>query len=226
MSILFLVLTGKHRFLVFLGNTKQVAVFKIMRFVRKRTNKLKLLDFGYILLAATFLCYYGKDNLYFANGAGGKDWKIGSPQVNPISAIPTRSFPELQKQALMLVNRDRQLNGLPPLVEDPLIALTAQKHALDMAQQNFYSHVNPQGQNPSDRYRANGGLGRVGENINILQNSPGIAPTYGLVEKFQRSWMYSEGHRQNLLNPNYTKFGFGIVAKPMTGEAYAVQNFQ
>ncbi|PSF33929.1 hypothetical protein C7H19_19615 [Aphanothece hegewaldii CCALA 016] len=198
-----------------------------MRFVRKRTNKFKLYsDYLYILLTIILLCYYGKDNLYLANGAGGNGWKIGNPQVNPISAIPTRSLLELQKQALMLVNRDRQLNGLSPLVEDPLIALTAQKHALDMARQNFYGHVNPQGQNPSDRYRANGGIGGVGENINILQNSPGISPSYGLVEKFQRSWMYSSGHRQNLLNPNYTKFGFGIVANPITGEAYAVQNFQ
>jgi uncharacterized protein YkwD len=95
-----------------------------------------------------------------------------------------------------------------------------------MARRNFYAHVNPEGQSPSDRYLANGGIGGLGENIVYQGQTPGISPTYGLLEKFQRSWMYSEGHRKNLLIPDYTKFGFGIAVNPVTGKAYAVQNFQ
>ena len=71
-----------------------------------------------------------------------------------------------------------------------------------------------------------GGKGGVGENIVILPRSPHFSLNYGLVERFQKSWMYSDGHRQNLLTPDYTKFGYGIATNPGTAKVYAVQNFQ
>lgn len=37
--------------------------------------------------------------------------------------------------------------------------------------------------------------------------------------------MYSPGHRQNLLETSYDRFGYGIVADSVSGQAYAVQNF-
>ncbi|MEG3440040.1 CAP domain-containing protein [Pannus brasiliensis CCIBt3594] len=181
---------------------------------------------GYGLLIVLVCIQYGKDSLYFNNGGGGKNWRIGAPLVNPVSAFPGRTLSELRQQALLLVNRDRKLNGLPPLREDPLIAHTAQKHADDMVNRNFYAHVNPDGQSPTDRYRANGGIGGIGENIVYQDRWPGVVLSYGLAERFQRSWMYSEGHRKNLLTPGYTKFGYGISIDRVTGKVYAVQNFQ
>ena len=172
------------------------------------------------------LTYYGKDKLYFNNGSGGTNWKIGNPQTNFINANNERTLPELRQQALLLVNRDRQLNNLKPLIEDPLISLTAQKHSEDMAKRDFYNHTNPEGQTPTDRYHALGGKGGIGENIMYQGSSPYISLNYGLLEIFQKSWMYSKGHRDNLLTPDYTKFGFGITTTNITGKIYAVQNFQ
>ncbi|XFA73997.1 CAP domain-containing protein [Thermosynechococcaceae cyanobacterium Okahandja] len=127
--------------------------------------------------------------------------------------------------ALRLVNRDRRLNGLPPLVEDTLLSQAAQLHAQDMLTRNYYAHVTPEGKTPTDRFAQLGGRGGVGENIVQLTGSIGITLNYKLIEQFQKSWMYSQGHRENLLNPEYTRFGYGIVADPSTGRAYAVQNF-
>lgn len=194
-----------------------------MRRKRKSNPKSYL---GYVLLILIPFFYYGKDSLYFNNGAGGSNWKIGQPMVNFMSAIGSHSLSEFQQRALLLVNRERQINGLPPLVEDPLITLTAQKHADDMSKRRFYAHVNPEGQSPSGRYRANGGIGGIGENINYYHKSGGLMASYGLLEVLQRSWMYSHGHRDNLLNPRYTKFGYGIAINSLSGEAYAVQDFQ
>ena len=56
--------------------------------------------------------------------------------------------------------------------------------------------------------------------------APAITLNYGLLEKVQHSWMYSEGHRKNLLDPNYTKVGFGIATSSLSGKTYAVQEFQ
>lgn len=123
------------------------------------------------------------------------------------------------------MNRDRQVNGLPPLVEDPLLSLATQRHAEDMLRRQFYDHVNPDGQNPSDRFMAVGG--QVGAGENIMQQVGGVPTTlsYGLVEEYQKGWMYSPGHRENLLAAHYTTFGYGIVENPLGTEIYAVQMF-
>jgi uncharacterized protein YkwD len=179
---------------------------------------------GYLLLALCVIYSY-KDALYFNNGAGGTTWKIGKPEVTLWTAHTSRSLPELQAFALKLINRDRQLNGLPPLVEDPQLTETAQRHAEDMKARHYYAHVTPEGKTPTDRFIAIGGQGGIGENI-AMQSGTVPALNWGVVEFFQKSWMYSSGHRANLLNPHYTKVGYGIAADPITGKIYAVQNFQ
>lgn len=174
------------------------------------------------------LAYSYKHTFYFDNGSGDTDWRIGKPEVNFWNANSSRSLPELRTLALKLINRDRQANGLPPLVEDPLLAQSAQLHAEDMKARNYYAHVTPEGKTPTDRFAAVGGNDSVGENI-MLQSGTignGTVLNWGLIESFQKSWMYSDGHRVNLLTPQYTKVGYGIVSDTMSGKVYAVQNFQ
>ena len=130
----------------------------------------------------------------------------------------------LREYALLLVNTDRQTYRLKPLIEDKLITLTAQQHAEDMQKRNYFSHSNLQGQEPSDRYRLNGGIGGIGENITYISTTNTLK--FELIEDFQKGWMKSPGHRENLLTPHYTKFGYGIYRDPIKGAVYAVQNFQ
>ena len=193
---------------------------------RRTTSRwLKYLP-GYALLLLGLAFPY-KNAFYFDNGSGGADWRIGKPEVTLWTAHNSRSLPELKAFALKLINRDRQLNGLTPLIEDPLLSQSAQRHAEDMKARNYYAHLTPEGKTPTDRFVAVGGKGGVGENIMLQSGSVGTATilNWGLVENFQKSWMYSSGHRANLLNPQYTRVGYGIVSDPMTGKIYAVQNF-
>lgn len=138
---------------------------------------------GYALLLLS-LVYSCKHTFYFNNGSGGADWRIGKPEVNVWNANSSRSLPELRTLALKLINRDRQANGLPSLVEDPLLAQSAQRHAEDMKARNFYAHVTPEGKTPTDRFAAVGGIGGVGENI-MLQSGTignGSVLNWGLIE--------------------------------------------
>ena len=171
------------------------------------------------------LVYYSKDHLYFHNGSGGVAWQIGKPQVNVTNAHIPRSIQEIRTFALELVNRDRLLNGLPPLVEDPLLSQSAQLHAQDMMQRQYYAHITPEGKTPTDRFKEIGGNKGVGENIMEQKGITGIGLTYGLIEQYQKGWMYSDGHRQNLLTSEYNEFGYGIVFNPVFKTVYAVQNF-
>ena len=55
----------------------------------------------------------------------------------------------------------------------------------------------------------------AGENIAMGQTSP---------EQVMNGWMNSEGHRKNILSPNFTQIGVGI-AKNAEGRLYWTQQF-
>ena len=94
-----------------------------------------------------------------------------------------------------------------------------------MLSRRYFNHVSPEGVNPRQRYVIAGGDIRLGVGENIAKGgTKGLALTYGEVEKWQRGWMYSNGHRANLLTPEYRKFGYGI-AVGADGRSYAVQMF-
>lgn len=159
------------------------------------------------------------------NGDGGADWNIGKPKATIWNAEQLRSLPEIREFALELVNRDRNLNYLPNLRQDTILSLAAQRHAEDMLARNYFSHISLEGKSPRDRYLSLGGTPGKGVAENILQShTQGFGFTYGEAEKFQRGWMYSNGHRENLLAVQYTKFGYGI-ATGVDGRIYAVQMF-
>ena len=94
-----------------------------------------------------------------------------------------------------------------------------------MLTRNYFAHVTPEGKTPTDRFVQIGGKGGAGENIAQQTGALGISLNYGLLERLQKGWMYSKGHRQNLLKPDYTRFGYGIVVDPLSGKAYAAQEF-
>lgn len=178
-----------------------------------------------VSLIVGFVVVGARDFFSLDNGKGGSDWRIGSSTIGVLDAHQPRSLMENRALALRLVNRDRQLNGLSPLIEDPLLAEAAQLHAQDMLTRRYYAHVTPEGKTPTDRFSRLGGQGGIGENIMQQTGAPGIVLSSRLIEQFQKGWMYSKGHRINLLTPSYARFGYGIVADPLTGRVYAVQNF-
>lgn len=159
------------------------------------------------------------------NGNGGEDWKIGECKITALNAEQLRTLPSTRNFALSLVNRDRNINNLPSLREDKLLTRAAQLHAEDMLSRRYFNHVSPEGTNPRQRYLIVGGSSQLGVGENIAKGATkGLGLTYGEAEKWQRGWMYSNGHRANLLTPEYKKFGYGI-AVGADGQSYAVQMF-
>ena len=159
------------------------------------------------------------------NGPGGSDWKIGSPLVHFWDSSNSRSLSEVRAFALQLINRDRTLNGLGALVEDPLLSQAAQQHAEDMLKRHYFDHTNPDGHTPGDRYLALGGnYVVIGENILTAEGRLSYL-NYQVAETYQKDWMYSNGHRENILEQGFSRFGYGIVTDPVTAQTYAVQEF-
>ncbi|HIK44888.1 MAG TPA: CAP domain-containing protein [Leptolyngbyaceae cyanobacterium M65_K2018_010] len=116
---------------------------------------------------------------------------------------------------LNLVNVERQRAGLAPLVLSPQLTTAAQRHAQDMANTRRLSHTGSDGSTLRSRIDATGyRWTSIGENVAMGQSTP---------EAVMASWMASPGHRQNILNPNFTQLGLGYALGG--GRPYWVQVF-
>ena len=103
-----------------------------------------------------------------------------------------------------LTNSARADKGLAPLAFDSGLAAVAHGHSRAMVLEGFFDHVSPVTGNFMDRLAAAGIFPTAGgENIAFDPVSCGT---------LHDLWMASPTHRANILNPAYTKGGFGVVA--------------
>ncbi|MBF2063102.1 MAG: CAP domain-containing protein [Calothrix sp. C42_A2020_038] len=104
-------------------------------------------------------------------------------------------------RVVQLTNAERQRAGLQSLKFNGRLAVAAQKHSVDMAMQDFFSHNSKDNSSPFDRIKATGyRYSRAAENIYAGGSTP---------EDVVRGWMNSPGHRKNILNPEYQEIGVG-----------------
>jgi len=116
------------------------------------------------------------------------------------SATPSRPLNAQEQAVLELTNAARQKQGCAPLRVDDRLEAAAQAHAADMASRHYFSHVSPEGLDPSARARAAGFPSGAGENI---------AMGFTTASVVMDGWMGSRGHRANILNCSYTVIGVG-----------------
>lgn len=167
-------------------------------------------------------------SIFSLSGSGhftGAAW--AAPQDRPpLAFAPQRTVAqEVQQFALNLANRDRAGEGLVPMTVDPLLSQAAQSHAEDMLRRNYFDHYSPEGRSPSDRLAAAGRQGYPAENIGMAQDRRSRRIQARTLENLQSRWMQSAGHRRNLMNPNYERFGYGVAIDPSSGRVFAVQMF-
>lgn len=139
------------------------------------------------------------------------------PRMVSASAIAAPEFSALANHLLNQVNIERAEAGLRPLKLDSLACTVAEKHATEMARNNFLSHWGLDGRKPYHRYSFAGGVEAIQENGGAINSSTPIAsdeiPIH--VMTMHRS-MYEEtppndGHRKTILNPINTHVGFGYA---------------
>jgi uncharacterized protein YkwD len=107
-------------------------------------------------------------------------------------------------QLLVLVNKERAANSLPPLRLHPQLQAAAHWMAKDMATNDYLDHTDHEGRDLEGRlaafdyktYRA------IGENV---------AAGQATAADVMASWMQSPGHRSNILSPEFCEIGIGHV---------------
>ena len=145
----------------------------------------------------------------------------------PDLAPPPPDHPPFAVEMLELVNGFRAMGGtcgtesfppVGPLTLHPLLDLSSQLHAEDMAAQGYFDHSSLDGRTPGDRITEVGYPWRAyGENIAAGQ--PNAARAFS-------DWVSSPGHCSNMLNGIFTELGVGYTfAASDRFKHYWVQNF-
>lgn len=158
---------------------------------------------------------------------------------------PDIDIHSLEREIHDLINEERRDAGLSSLSWDSALADVARGHSEDMAQNDYFSHDNLRGQDPTDRanargyncYKDYGGYYTEGIAENIFQNNLYDSITYvnlvpfhdwstqsEIAESTVDGWMNSPGHRQNILTSTYDKEGIG-VAIASDDKVYITENF-
>jgi uncharacterized protein YkwD len=153
------------------------------------------------------------------------------PTLQPSSVGVTRLPPPASTalgsaatRALQLVNDvrargthcgDELFGPVPPVTLSGTLANVALGHASDMAEKNYFEHVDPAGQSPADRVRAVGYSEKlVGENIAFGPKS---------VDEVVQGWLDSPGHCENIMDPRFAEMGLGLAPGRAKHGLYWVQ---
>ncbi len=124
-----------------------------------------------------------------------------TPTPTPNSVVPTDQF---DQEVLRLVNQERAQRGLKLLALSEKLDKAADLHSQDMAKNNYFEHTGLNGSNTGDRIEQAGytNWNRWGENIDWYR---------GTAAEVVQSWMNSAGHRDNILDRNFTHMGLGYA---------------
>ena len=120
-----------------------------------------------------------------------------------------------EQTMLMLVNHERQQQGLRLLDLNTGLQELARSHAKDMFERGYFSHYTPEGKSPFDRMEKSGmSYQAAGENLALAPN----------VTLAHQGLMNSPGHRANILSKDFAKIGIGAIDGGIYGVMF-VQEF-
>lgn len=131
-----------------------------------------------------------------------------SPEIKVYRSLPAGACAAEEGEMLQMINRERTSRGLSPLVMDARLVRSARLKSQDMADNGYFAHQSPRYGSPSAMISEQGvSYHFAGENIAAA----------GSVAEAHSGLMGSPGHRQNILLPQYTMVGIGIVKSGSRG---------
>ena len=129
-----------------------------------------------------------------------------SPRCVDAHAHPASAPRAALKAAVVcLINHERRAFGLPPLHQSTDLNRSAQGWTDTMVAEHALTH----GANFADRLSAAG--------FNWSQAGENIATGFGTPAQVVRAWMASPDHCRNILNPQFSSIGTGIVSRGVGG---------
>ncbi|WP_246258755.1 CAP domain-containing protein [Kroppenstedtia pulmonis] len=126
-----------------------------------------------------------------------------SEEKNSVPHHDDSALQSIEWEVVELVNQERAKHNLKPLRADDKLSVVARMKSKDMAEKNYFSHDSPTYGSPFDMMKKHGILFKsAAENIAAGQTT---------AQQVVTGWMNSQGHRENILNPNFDTIGVGYV---------------
>ncbi len=132
------------------------------------------------------------------------------------------SIASLERRIFEAMNFQRASAGCEPLAWSSDLGSTAREHSRRMLEANFFGHEDPVFGDLATRLnRAAIAWLHCAENVFRERNYENPVDPVALAAV---AWMYSEGHRKNVLTPDFTETGVG-VGKDAEGRLTFTQQF-
>lgn len=141
---------------------------------------------------------------------------FASPQT-PQKAATVPKTDAIEKELWNLINKERGLHNFPLLEFSSALSGMARQHSLDMAHQEVPSHLSSSGKTLTDRLE-DAGLFYVNAGENVAFSETFVA------EFIHKELFESREHRENILDPDFTQIGIGVIHLENKGY-YVTQNF-
>lgn len=131
---------------------------------------------------------------------------LGPVTLSPLG--PAEGYDQAQ-QLIELINQARWDDGqLPPLKRAAEVDAAAQRHSQDMSDNDFFGHVGSDDSQFWERMEDAGYTNLVWSAENI---AAGQSDAYTVMWHPDHGWMYSSGHRHNVLTSEAREMGVGYV---------------
>lgn len=135
-------------------------------------------------------------------------------RTKAVDTSSTAYCSEQSREIFDLLNGWRRARGLEPYAWESAAAECAYLHSDDMARNNYYDHVSPDGRTVAERYFGDMFVS-LDENMLFTSGAPDALSMLG-------SWINSQAQRKNLVSEVYKYTGIGIAVGSST---YATQVF-
>lgn len=140
--------------------------------------------------------------------------RLGEDQSEPLDLpndLQVSADPVAERQMLDLLNEERAAAGLRALIWDDRLLPVTRQHSEEMFRLKYFAHQSPVSGSPFERVK-NAGItySRAGENLAYAQS----------VSVAHRGLMQSQGHRENILRPEFTHIAIGVVSAGPYGRMF------
>jgi uncharacterized protein YkwD len=170
----------------------------------------------------------GPDMLFGGIGSDTLDGGLGANALFQDQVAFARQLDATEQLVANLVNQERLSRGLAPLTVNVTLNYAAWYHSNQMALRSKAFPGNPSSAMQHTLFGANSPtvssrLDFAGYD-NWLTFGENIAFGYPTAIEVMQAWMNSQGHRANILNPNFTEIGIGVAANAQ-GHLFWTQSF-
>lgn len=118
------------------------------------------------------------------------------------------------EELLAGTNRVRAQEKLAPLTMNAQLSQAAYLKGKDMFQQQYWSHVSPEGATPWQWFQSVG--------YNYAYAGENLAKNFATADGATTAWLASPEHKANMLDANYSEVGFASIDGMMNGEPTSI----